>query len=110
MQWKSNSLAKKYKLCIIDFEFCFSGYDLYNGWLKHRWLPAAPNGLPESMKHIYRITVDFYDKLEEKLEKEGRSGCGFHLKESVKTKIMINLNYNVFFFKYVFKPNQFYII
>lgn len=43
------------------------------------------------MKFIYHATVDFYDKLEEELEKEGRSGCGFHLKKSVKIKI-INLN------------------
>ncbi|CAH2035901.1 unnamed protein product [Thlaspi arvense] len=37
-----------------------------------KWLPVSPNGIPESMKHIYRLTVDFYNKLEEELEKEGR--------------------------------------
>ncbi|KFK27691.1 hypothetical protein AALP_AA8G415900 [Arabis alpina] len=49
-----------------------------------KWLPDAPNGIPESMKYIYRVTVDFYDKLEEELEKEGRSNCGFYLKKSLK--------------------------
>ncbi|EOA20336.1 hypothetical protein CARUB_v10000642mg [Capsella rubella] len=49
-----------------------------------KWLPAAPNGIPDSMKYIYRATMDFYDKLEEELEKEGRSGCGFHLKKSLQ--------------------------
>ncbi|XP_010421205.1 PREDICTED: alpha-humulene/(-)-(E)-beta-caryophyllene synthase-like [Camelina sativa] len=49
-----------------------------------KWLPAAPNGIPDSMKYIYHATVDFYDKLEEELEKEGRSGCGFHLKKSLQ--------------------------
>jgi len=44
------------------------------------------------MKFIYNVTVDFYDKLDEELEKEGRSGCGFHLKKSVKTK-RINLKH-----------------
>ena len=51
----------------------------------NRWLPAPPNMIPESIKYVYRIMVDFYDKLEEELENEGRSGCGFHLKKSVKT-------------------------
>ncbi|CAA7023388.1 unnamed protein product [Microthlaspi erraticum] len=58
--------------------------DLFTDAMK-KWLPVAPDGIPESMKYIYRITVDFYDKLEEGLEKEGRSGCGFHLKKSLKT-------------------------
>ncbi|KAF2565304.1 hypothetical protein F2Q68_00025521 [Brassica cretica] len=45
----------------------------------------APNGIPDSMKHLYRVIIDFYDKLEDKLEKQGRSGCGFHLKKSLKS-------------------------
>ncbi|CAF2088729.1 unnamed protein product [Brassica napus] len=50
-----------------------------------KWLPSPPDMIPESMKYVYRIMVDFYDKLEEELEKEGRSGCDFHLKKSLKT-------------------------
>ncbi|KAH0884033.1 hypothetical protein HID58_060129 [Brassica napus] len=49
------------------------------------WLPEAPNGIPDSMKHLYRVIIDFYDKLEDKLEKQGRSGCSFHLKKSLKS-------------------------
>ncbi|XP_024006326.1 alpha-humulene/(-)-(E)-beta-caryophyllene synthase isoform X1 [Eutrema salsugineum] len=56
-----------------------------DGMEKYSICNVAPNGIPESMKHIYRVTVGFYDKLEEELEKEGRSGCGFHLKKSLKT-------------------------
>ncbi|XP_009124599.1 alpha-humulene/(-)-(E)-beta-caryophyllene synthase isoform X12 [Brassica rapa] len=50
-----------------------------------RWLPEAPNGIPDSMKHLYRTIIDFYDKLEDELEKQGRSGCGLHLKKSLKS-------------------------
>lgn len=50
----------------------------------NRWLPEAPTGI-HSMKHLYRVTIDFYDKLEEELEMQGKSGCGSHLKKSVKT-------------------------
>ncbi|CAH8390028.1 unnamed protein product [Eruca vesicaria subsp. sativa] len=49
-----------------------------------KWLPEAPTEIPDSMKHFYRVIVDFYEKLELELEKEGRSGCGFHLKKSLK--------------------------
>ncbi|KAL0729015.1 hypothetical protein Bca4012_025108 [Brassica carinata] len=49
-----------------------------------KWLPEAPTGIPDSMKHFYRVIVDFYEKLEQDLEKEGRPGCGFHLKKSLK--------------------------
>ncbi|RIA04814.1 hypothetical protein BRARA_K00917 [Brassica rapa] len=50
-----------------------------------KWLPEAPNGIPDSMKHLYRTIIDFYDKLEDELEKQGRSGCGLHLKKSLKS-------------------------
>ncbi|KAF8089988.1 hypothetical protein N665_0493s0043 [Sinapis alba] len=50
-----------------------------------KWLPAPPNTIPESMKYVYLITVDFFEKLEEELENDGRSGCGFHLKKALKT-------------------------
>nr|VDD08778.1 unnamed protein product [Brassica oleracea] len=53
--------------------------------LDDTWLPEAPNGIPDSMKHLYRVIIDFYDKLEDKLEKQGRSGCSFHLKKSLKS-------------------------
>ncbi|CAN8287786.1 unnamed protein product [Cochlearia groenlandica] len=49
-----------------------------------KWLPSAPNGIPESMKYIYRIVIDTYDALEKELDDEGRLGCGFHLKKSLK--------------------------
>ncbi|KAF3574306.1 hypothetical protein F2Q69_00060842 [Brassica cretica] len=32
-------------------------------------------------KYMHPIMVDFYDKLEEEIENQGRSGCGFHLKK-----------------------------
>ncbi|VYS67741.1 unnamed protein product [Arabidopsis thaliana] len=50
------------------------------------WLPVVPDEIPipDSMKFIYNVTVEFYDKLDEELEKEGRSGCGFHLKKSLQ--------------------------
>ncbi|CAN7120665.1 unnamed protein product [Brassica rapa subsp. narinosa] len=50
-----------------------------------RWLPEAPKGIPDSMKHLYRVTIDFYDKLEEELEMQGKSGCGSHFKKSLKS-------------------------
>uniref|UniRef100_M4FGX6 Terpene synthase metal-binding domain-containing protein n=1 Tax=Brassica campestris TaxID=3711 RepID=M4FGX6_BRACM len=37
------------------------------------------------MKHLYRVTIDFYDKLEEELEMQGKSGCGSHFKKSLKS-------------------------
>ncbi|XP_010546417.1 PREDICTED: alpha-humulene/(-)-(E)-beta-caryophyllene synthase-like [Tarenaya hassleriana] len=51
----------------------------------NRWLPTAPEELPDNMKYFYSILVDYYDKLEEEMEKEGRSGCGFHVKKSIKS-------------------------
>uniref|UniRef100_M4FIJ1 Uncharacterized protein n=2 Tax=Brassica campestris TaxID=3711 RepID=M4FIJ1_BRACM len=50
-----------------------------------KWLPEAPKGIPDSMKHLYRVTIDFYDKLEEELEMQGKSGCGSHFKKSLKS-------------------------
>ncbi|XP_010545918.1 PREDICTED: alpha-humulene/(-)-(E)-beta-caryophyllene synthase-like [Tarenaya hassleriana] len=58
--------------------------DLFTDAL-NRWLPTAPEGLPDNMKCFYSILVDFYDKLEEEIEKDGRPGCGFHLKKSIKS-------------------------
>ncbi|KAF3558984.1 hypothetical protein F2Q69_00013354 [Brassica cretica] len=52
--------------------------------LDDMWLPEAPKGI-HSMKHLYRVTIDFYDKLEEELEMQGKSGCGSHLKKSLKS-------------------------
>ncbi|CAF1835798.1 unnamed protein product, partial [Brassica napus] len=52
--------------------------------LDDMWLPEAPTGI-HSMKHLYRVTIDFYDKLEEELEMQGKSGCGSHLKKSLKS-------------------------
>ncbi|WZZ51154.1 hypothetical protein YC2023_051261 [Brassica napus] len=56
----------------------------YNMVCPNRWLPEAPTGI-HSMKHLYRVTIDFYDKLEEELEMQGKSGCGSHLKKSLKS-------------------------
>ncbi|KAJ0248666.1 Alpha-humulene/(-)-(E)-beta-caryophyllene synthase [Hirschfeldia incana] len=80
-------------IALIIFTILDDTYDAYGTMEEleiftdamEKWLPAPPNTLPESMKYMYRIMVDFYDKLEEELEKEGRSGCGFHLKKSLKT-------------------------
>ncbi|XP_010557839.1 PREDICTED: alpha-humulene/(-)-(E)-beta-caryophyllene synthase-like [Tarenaya hassleriana] len=55
------------------------------------WLPAAPHVLPDSMKHVYHIMIDFYDKMEKEMEEEGRSGCGFYLKKLLK---MLGKSYN----------------
>lgn len=74
--------------------------DLYDMVGFNRWLPSPPDMIPESMKYVYRIMVDFYDKLEEELEKEGRSGCDFHLKKSVKTT-RINLQYHFVLYIYI---------
>ncbi|KAJ4889417.1 Alpha-humulene/(-)-(E)-beta-caryophyllene synthase [Raphanus sativus] len=83
----------KLAIAIIIFTLLDDTYDAY-GTVEEleiftdameKWLPNPPNMIPESMKVVYRVTVDFYDKLEEELEKEGRSGCDFHLKKSLKT-------------------------
>ncbi|CAN7078497.1 unnamed protein product, partial [Brassica oleracea var. botrytis] len=83
----------KTAIALILFTILDDTYDAY-GTMKEleiftdameKWLPAPPNMIPESIKYVYRIMVDFYDKLEEELENEGRSGCGFHLKKSLKT-------------------------
>ncbi|CDY71862.1 BnaCnng74840D, partial [Brassica napus] len=59
-------------------------WQAYNMVCPNRWLPEAPTGI-HSMKHLYRVTIDFYDKLEEELEMQGKSGCGSHLKKSLKS-------------------------
>ncbi|CAH8361308.1 unnamed protein product [Eruca vesicaria subsp. sativa] len=83
----------KTAIALILFTILDDTYDAY-GTVKEleiftdaiqKWLPTPPNMIPESMKYVYRIMVDFYDKLEEELENEGRSGCGFHLKKALKT-------------------------
>ncbi|KAJ4866994.1 Alpha-humulene/(-)-(E)-beta-caryophyllene synthase [Raphanus sativus] len=83
----------KFAIALIIFTLLDDTYDAYGTMEEleiftdamEKWLPAPPNMIPESMKYVYRITVDFYDKLEEELENEGRSGCGFHLKKALKT-------------------------
>ncbi|CAN6841950.1 unnamed protein product [Brassica oleracea] len=36
-----------------------------------KWLPEAPTGIPDSMKHFYRVIVDFYEKLSMILRRKG---------------------------------------
>ncbi|KAH0896721.1 hypothetical protein HID58_046289 [Brassica napus] len=39
-----------------------------------KWLPEAPTGIPDSMKHFYRVIVDFYEKLSMILRRKGANG------------------------------------
>lgn len=48
-----------------------------------RWNPNGIEGIPESMKYLHRVVLDFFDKLEEEMEKEGRPGCGIYARNSV---------------------------
>ncbi|KAH0868911.1 LOW QUALITY PROTEIN: hypothetical protein HID58_075933, partial [Brassica napus] len=82
----------KTAIALILFTILDDTYDAY-GTMKEleiftdameKWLPAPPNMIPESIKYVYRIMISMI-KLEEELENEGRSGCGFHLKKSLKT-------------------------
>ncbi|KAL0824510.1 hypothetical protein Bca101_048187 [Brassica carinata] len=41
---------------------------------KYSWLPEAPTGIPDSMKHFYRVIVDFYEKLSMILRRKGANG------------------------------------
>ncbi|WZY86951.1 hypothetical protein YC2023_033335 [Brassica napus] len=66
-------------------DFYIFRWQAYNMGCPNRWLPEAPKGIPDSMKHLYRVTIDFYDKLEEELEMQGKSGCGSHFKKSLKS-------------------------
>ncbi|CAN7024638.1 unnamed protein product [Brassica rapa subsp. trilocularis] len=83
----------KTAVALIIFTMLDDTYDAYGTMEEleifsdaiEKWLPAPPNMIPESMKYVYRIMVDFYEKLDEEFENEGRSGCGFHLKKSLKT-------------------------
>ncbi|KAG7564983.1 Isoprenoid synthase domain superfamily [Arabidopsis suecica] len=47
------------------------------------WNPSGIEGLPESMKYLHHVVLDFYGKLEEDMEREGRSGCGLLAKKSM---------------------------
>ncbi|XP_010412653.1 PREDICTED: alpha-humulene/(-)-(E)-beta-caryophyllene synthase-like [Camelina sativa] len=47
------------------------------------WNPSGMEGLPESMKYLHQVVLDFYGKLEDEMEREGRSGCGFFAKQSM---------------------------
>jgi alpha-humulene/beta-caryophyllene synthase len=47
------------------------------------WNPSGIEGLPESMRYLHHVVLDFYGKLEEDMEREGRSGCGLFAKKSV---------------------------
>ncbi|XP_010545915.1 PREDICTED: alpha-humulene/(-)-(E)-beta-caryophyllene synthase-like [Tarenaya hassleriana] len=47
-----------------------------------RWDRTAAEGLPDSMKYLHHVILDFYDKIEEEMDKETRLGCGFHAKKS----------------------------
>ncbi|KAL0658786.1 hypothetical protein Bca4012_079371 [Brassica carinata] len=83
----------KTAIALIIFTMLDDTYDAYGTMEEleiftdaiEKWLPAPPNMIPESMKYVYRIMVDFYEKLEEEFVNEGRSGCGFHLKKALKT-------------------------
>jgi alpha-humulene/beta-caryophyllene synthase len=47
------------------------------------WNPSGIEGLPESMRYLHHVVLDFYGKLEEDMEREGRSGCGLFAKKSM---------------------------
>ncbi|EOA25478.1 hypothetical protein CARUB_v10018817mg [Capsella rubella] len=49
-----------------------------------RWNPSGIEGLPESMKYIHRVVLEFFDKLEKDMEKEGRPGYGLYAKQSMQ--------------------------
>lgn len=67
--------------------------------------------IPESMKYVYRIMVDFYEKLEEEFVNEGRSGCGFHLKKAVKTtKNNLQYHFVSYLHMYIFRPDELFTI
>ncbi|KAL1217279.1 Alpha-humulene/(-)-(E)-beta-caryophyllene synthase [Cardamine amara subsp. amara] len=51
-----------------------------------RWNPSGIEGLPESMKYIHCVVLEFFDKLEEEMEKEGRPGYGIYAKKSFEHK------------------------
>ncbi|VVB05038.1 unnamed protein product [Arabis nemorensis] len=38
------------------------------------WNPSGIDGLPESMKYLHHVVLDFFDKVEDELEKEERPG------------------------------------
>lgn len=45
-----------------------------------RWNPSGIEGLPESMRYLHRVVLEFFNKLEEEVEK---TGCGIYPKKSV---------------------------
>ncbi|XP_006293315.2 alpha-humulene/(-)-(E)-beta-caryophyllene synthase isoform X2 [Capsella rubella] len=47
------------------------------------WNPSGMEGLPESMKYLHQVLLDFYGKIEEEMEREGRPGCGLFAKQSM---------------------------
>lgn len=64
--------------------------DLYDMVGFNRWFFFLFDMIFESMKYVYCIMVDFYDKFEEEFEKEGRLGCDFYFKKLVK---IIRINF-----------------
>ncbi|XP_010480293.1 PREDICTED: alpha-humulene/(-)-(E)-beta-caryophyllene synthase-like [Camelina sativa] len=48
-----------------------------------RWNSSGIEGLPESMKYLHHVVLDFFDKLGEETEKERRPGCITYAKRSM---------------------------
>ncbi|CAH2064754.1 unnamed protein product [Thlaspi arvense] len=48
-----------------------------------RWNPSGTEGLPENMRYLHHVVLNFFDKLDEDMEKEGKSGCGLYAKKSM---------------------------
>lgn len=48
-----------------------------------RWNPCGIEELPENMRYLHRIVLEFFDNVEHEMEKEGKSGFVIFAKKAV---------------------------
>ncbi|CAA7056029.1 unnamed protein product [Microthlaspi erraticum] len=48
-----------------------------------RWNFCGIEELPDNMRYLHSVVLEFFDKLEEEMEKEGKSGCAIFAKKGI---------------------------